>query len=137
MTYFLDTNICIYHLNDSAPCVSDRLERMSLQDIKIPSIVMAELLYGAEKSDRREQNLDRCREFLSVFEIVPFDDKAAEHYAIIRAKLERKGSIIGGNDMAIAAIVLANNGIMVSHDTDEFFRVDGLAVEDWAKPCSK
>lgn len=133
MTCFLDTNICIYHLNDSAPSVSDRLEQMSLQNIKIPSIAAAELLYGAEKSNRREQNLKRCKEFLSIYEIIPFDEKAAEHYAIIRAKLERKGIIIGGNDIIIAAIVLANNGVIISHNTAEFSRVDGLAVEDWVK----
>ena len=131
MIYFLDTNICIYHLNDSEPSVSDRLEQMPLQSIKIPSIVAAELLYGAEKSIRREENLKRCKEFLSIFEIVPFDEKSAGHYAVIRAKLERKGMIIGGNDIAIAAIVLANNGVIVSHNTAGFSRVDGLAMEDW------
>jgi len=133
VTYFLDTNICIYHFNDSSPSVSSRLEQVPSKSIKIPSMVVAELLYGVEKSGRREQNLKRCKEFLSVYEIIPFDEKAAEHYAVIKAKLERKGITIGGNDMAIAATVLANKGVLISHNTAEFSRVDGLAVEDWVK----
>jgi len=133
VSYFLDTNICIYYINGSAPIVKERLERMPLESIKIPSMVVAELLYGVEKSGRREQNLKRCKEFLSVYEIIPFDEKSAEQYAVIKAKLERNGVIIGGNDIAIAAIVLANSGVIVSHNTAEFSRVDGLAVEDWVK----
>jgi len=129
--YFLDTNICIYYINGSAPIVKERLEQIPSKFIKIPSMVVAELLYGVEKSSRREQNLKRCKEFLSVYDIIPFDEKAAEHYAVIKAKLERKGIIIGSNDIAIAAIVLANNGVIVSHNTAEFSRVDGLNVEDW------
>ena len=133
MICFLDTNICIYHLNGSSPGVSERLERMSTKTIKIPSIVAAELLYGAEKSGQREQNLIRCKEFLSIYEIVPFDAKAAEHYAVIRAGLERKGVPIGGNDIVVASIALANGGVIVTHDAEEFSRVDGLNVEDWTQ----
>jgi len=131
VTYFLDTDICIYYINDSSPSVSARLKRMPLESIKIPSMVAAELLHGAEKSGRREQNLIHYKEFLSLYEIIPFDEKAAEHYAAIRASLERKGIIIGANDLVIAAIVLANNGVLITHNTAEFSRVDGLAVEDW------
>jgi len=131
MTWFLDTNICICHLNDSAPDVSDRLERMPSLSVKLPSIVAAELLCGAEKSERREQNIKRCKELFSIYEIIPFDEKAALRYAVIRVALERKGLLIGGNDMAIAAIALANSGVLVSHNTAEFSRVGGLALEDW------
>jgi len=133
VTYFLDTDICIYYINDSSPSVSARLKRMPLKSIKIPSMVAAELLHGAEKSGRREQNLKHYKEFLSLYEIISFDEKAAEHYAVIKVNLERKGIIIGGNDLIIAAIVLANNGVIVSHNTAEFSRVDGLAMEDWCK----
>jgi tRNA(fMet)-specific endonuclease VapC len=131
MIFFLDTHICIYHLNDTAPQVSDRLERLPTKSIKIPSMVAAELLYGAEKSSRREENLICCREFLSIYEIIPFDEKASAPYAAIRLALEQKGAPIGGNDLIIAATVLANDGALVTHNISEFSRVEGLVVEDW------
>ena len=133
MIYFLDTNICIFHVNDSAPKMSEKLENFPLEDIKIPSMVVAELLYGAEKSQRRDVNLRRYKEFISLFEIVAFDDIAAEHYADIRASLEKIGKPIGGNDMIIAAIVRANNGILVTNNTKEFSRVEGIVLDDWTK----
>ena len=131
MNYFLDSNICIYHLNDSAPGVSERLEQLPVKAIKIPSLVAAELMYGAEKSTKREYSIKVIKTFLSLYEIVSFDEKAAGHYATIRAELERKGKTIGGNDIIIAATVLANAGILVTHNTGEFSRVSQLIVEDW------
>ena len=133
MIFFLDTNICIYHLNDSAPKLSDRLAQTPTKDIKIPAIVAAELLYGAGKSSRREENLRNYREFLSIYEIVSFDEKAAGHYAAVRRNLEQKGAPIGGNDLIIAAIVLAQGGALVTHNFSEFARVEGLVVEDWTQ----
>ncbi|MDR0448438.1 MAG: type II toxin-antitoxin system VapC family toxin, partial [Treponema sp.] len=87
--------------------------------------------YGAEKSKKREFNLKIVRVFLSIYEVVNFDEKSAEYYAAIRADLERKGQGIGGNDIVIASTVLANAGVLVTHNIDEFSRVNGLAVEDW------
>ena len=132
MTYCLDTNTCIYHLNDSAPKLSDRLEEMPFRDIKIPSMVVAELFYGAEKSAKREYNFKVFRTFLTLYEIARFDERAAEHYAAIRAELERRGQRIGGNDLVIAATALSNDAVLVTHNIDEFSRVDGLKLEDWA-----
>ena len=131
MNYFLDTNICIYHLNDSSPKISGILEKTPLERIKIPSMVASELLYGAEKSVKREYNLEVSKKFLSLFEIVPFCEKAVEYYAFIRAELERRGKIISGNDLITAATVMANKGILVTHNIDEFSRIKNLAVEDW------
>ena len=131
MIYFLDTNICIYHLNDSAPTLSKMLEQTPSGNVKIPSMVAAELLYGAEKSVKRQYNLRIFKTFLSLYEIVYFDDKAAEFYAAIRTELERKGQMIGGNDLVIAATVLAHEGTLVTHNVDEFSRVKGLSVNDW------
>jgi len=131
MIYFLDTNICIFHINGSAPKMSEKLENFPLENIKIPVMVSAELLYGAEKSQRRDVNIQRYRDFISLFDITAFDDIAAEHYADIRATLEKSGSVIGGNDMIIAAIVRANNGILVTNNTKEFSRIKGICLEDW------
>ena len=94
-------------------------------------MVAAELLYGAEKSVKRQYNLKIFKTFLSLYEIVHFDEKAAELYAAIRVELERKGQMIGGNDLVIAATVLARKGTLVTHNIDEFSRINGLVINDW------
>jgi len=132
MTYCLDTNTCIYHLNNSAPKLSERLEKMSFRDIKIPSMVAAELFYGAEKGAKREYNFKIIEAFLSLYEILHFDERAARVYAATRAELERRGQVIGGNDLVIAAIALSNDAVLVTHNIDEFSHVKGLKLEDWA-----
>ena len=131
MIYFLDTNICVYYLNNSNAHVKEQLNSMPIKDIKIPSMVAAELLYGAEKSVKREYNLKLFKSFLSIYEIIDFNEKAAEHYAEIRAELERKGKSIGGNDIIIASTALANEGIVVTNNTDEFSRINNLKIENW------
>jgi len=128
---FLDTNICIYFLQGRKPQLKRKFQLFKPGDIKIPSIVKAELLLGAEKSERREFNLAKINEFLFPFTIIPFDTSAAEEYAAIRSALEKKGATIGANDYIIAATVLADNGLLVTNNTREFRRVPQLKVEDW------
>ena len=131
MKYLFDTNICIYFLQGRKPQLKRKFQLFKPGDIKIPSIVKAELLLGAEKSERREFNLAKINEFLFPFTIIPFDTSAAEEYAAIRSALEKKGATIGANDYIIAATVLADNGLLVTNNTREFRRVPRLKVEDW------
>ncbi len=131
MKYFLDTNICIYFLKGMYPRLKDNLLNHNPQMIAIPSMTKAELLYGAEKSQKKEENLEKIGKFLKPFEIKGFNDDEAEIYAIIRSKLEMKGTPIGPNDMIIASIVLANNGVLVTKNIKEFSRIDDLKIEDW------
>ncbi len=131
--YFLDTNTCIYFIKGSYQSLLDELRQRKPADIQIPSMVVAELLLGAEKSKQRKKNLEVCRKFLEPFGVVSFDDEAALKYAEIGAALEKRGRIIGPNDLIIAATVIANDGILVTHNTKEFRRVTGLRVEDWVK----
>ena len=133
MNCFLDTNICIYYLKNSSQKLNERLQNFPVHSIKIPSIVAAELLYGAEKSAKREYNLQLIKSFLSIFDIISFDEKAAAYYAVIRTDLERKGKIIGNNDIIIAATVITGNGILITHNVDEFSRVVNLKMEDWTE----
>jgi len=100
-------------------------------NIKIPSIVKAELLYGAEKSQNKAKNLANINRFLEPFEIVPFDDDCSIVYSKIRSSMELKGTIIGPNDYIIAATVLAKNGILVTNNIKEFERVKSLKIENW------
>ena len=94
-------------------------------------MVKSELFYGAMKSRKREENLNKQRQFFSRFVSLPFDDKSAEIYGVIRADLERKGTPIGGYDLQIAAIAIANNLTLVTHNIREFGRIEGLLYEDW------
>ena len=95
------------------------------------SVVVAELIYGAERSDYRAKTLAQVRTFCEPFESLPFDDRAAEEYGAIRAHLARQGTPIGPNDLMIAAIAIANSLTLVTHNTLEFSRVPRLVLEDW------
>ncbi|MEZ4753117.1 MAG: type II toxin-antitoxin system VapC family toxin [Bdellovibrionota bacterium] len=130
MNFFLDTNICIYLLKDTFPEVKNSLLKHKPNKIKIPSIVKAELLFGAVKSKQKE-TFKVVEQFLMPFEIISFCTISAEHYGAIRQDLEKKGKMIGANDLIIASTVLANNGTLVSHNSKEFKRVKGLEFVDW------
>lgn len=132
MRFFLDTNTCIDALRGRLPAFPDRLQKLAPSAVKIPAMVQAELLFGAEKSRDRERTLEIVERFLFPFEIVPFDARAAVRYAAIRTALESKGKIIGPNDLIIAATVLSRDATLVTHNTREFRRVPGLRCEDWA-----
>ena len=132
MIYLLDTNTCIRLLNeDRNSAVSRRLAMIHLGDVTICSVVQAELYWGAFKSSRRDSNLARLERFFSEFPSLPFDDQSAIIYGQIRAGLAASGTPIGSNDLLIASIALANNLILVTHNTREFSRVQGLRLEDW------
>jgi len=133
MIYFLDTNICIYHFNQRSQNILEKFNEIGNKNIKIPAVVSAELYYGAEKSVKREYNLKRYTEFLSWFKIVPFSSNASPVYGEIRADLERKGTIIGWNDLLIAAIVITYDGTLVTNNTEEFSRINKLKLENWIK----
>ncbi len=101
------------------------------EDIKIPALVKAELLYGAAKSARREENEKHLILFLEPFEIVPFDDNATARYADIRFRTKVKGTPVGPNDLIIAATVLSRNGVLVTNNIKEFQHIQDLMVENW------
>ncbi len=100
-------------------------------DIRIPSVVVAELMHGAYKSKISEKTLQETEDFISDFEIVPFDESAARTYGRIKADLERKGLVIGPNDFLIAATALSRRAILVTNNTEEFSRIEGLRLSDW------
>lgn len=131
MKYFLDTNICVYYLKGIYPELAHTLLAHHPDEIRIPSIVKAELLHGAYRSRRTEENLKRIHEFLLPFRIIPFGDAETDRYATIRAELEEAGQIIGPNDLIMAAIVAENDGVLVTNNEREFRRVQKLRVENW------
>jgi tRNA(fMet)-specific endonuclease VapC len=100
-------------------------------DIVVCDIVKAELYFGAERSQRRQANLKLYEEFFAQFRSLPFDTAAAREYGRIRAALEVAGTPVGPVDMLIAAIAIANDVVLVTHNTREFSRVPGLQLDDW------
>ena len=96
-------------------------------------ITLAELLYGAEKSARRSQNLRAVEEFGNRLEVLPFSDRAAAHYGQLRAQLERTGLPAGPYDMLIGAHARSEGLILVTNNTREFDRMPGLQMENWAE----
>ena len=133
MKYFLDTNICIYFLKGMYPKLKERLLNQHPDEIIIPSITKAELLYGAEKSTNRIQNLEKIYEFLLPFRVHGFSDAETQAYALIRNNLEKEGNPIGPNDLIIASIVITQNGILVTKNMKEFSHVKGLKIENWTE----
>ncbi len=131
MNFYLDTNICIYFLKGQKEEVSKNLKKLKPEQIKIPSIVKAELLLGAAKSQNSKKNKELILRFLEPFEIIPFGDTEAEIYSEIRSELEKKGKPIGPNDLLIASTVISGNGTLVTSNEKEFKRIPNLKVENW------
>lgn len=131
MKYLLDTNTCIRYITGRSAQVIAKLEALNEGEALLCSMVVAELLYGGFRSQTPEKTLSRQREFIALFTSLSFDDAVAEHYARVRADLSKQGTPIGGNDLLIAATALAHDLILVTHNTREFRRVQGLKLEDW------
>jgi len=106
---------------------------LSPNEISIPAIVKAELLLGAYKSQKKKDNVKKVEQFLEPFEIIPFEDQMAYVYADIRNTMEKKGILIGPNDLFIASIVRFNDGILVTNNVEEFTRIKELHVVNWVE----
>ncbi|TAL03970.1 MAG: type II toxin-antitoxin system VapC family toxin [Verrucomicrobia bacterium] len=133
MAWLLDTNAWITYLKTPQSSIRTRLQSLRPSDVMLCSVVKAKLLHGAEKYGNRERRFGILRELFSPYVSLPFDDDAAAQYGRMRHELEVAGNIIGPNDLMIAAIAVANDHTLVTHNTAEFSRVRGLALEDWQK----
>ena len=131
MIYTLDTNTCIRIINGRSATARTRLLQVPTTNVTVCSVVRGELRYGAAKSQTPQRTRQKQDIFLRPFATVPFDDRAAEAYGYVRAALERAGTPIGPLDMMIAAIAIAHNLTLVTHNIREFSRVSGLKYEDW------
>lgn len=129
--WLLDTNVCIRLLNKKCPEIEHHFRLHSPADIALCSIVKAELIFGARNSRKVEANLNRLRRFFAPLASLPFDDRSAEEYGLIRADLTAQGRLIGPNDMLIAAVARAYDAILVTHNINEFSRITGIKLEDW------
>ena len=133
MSYMLDTNICIYAIKSRPPEVLRHLKASMEQGLCISSITLAELRHGVEQSASPAKNERALLQFLSILEVLPFDDAAALEYGKIRAFLQKRGTPIGAFDMLIAAHARAEDMTLVTNNVREFARVPDLRVENWVE----
>jgi tRNA(fMet)-specific endonuclease VapC len=131
MRFMLDTDICIYLIRKKPLQVLEKLKKLSIAEVAISSITLAELEYGVARSSKPEQNSEALQAFVAPLEIVPFDDRAACRYGEIRAWLESEGKVIGAMDLLIAAHAGSLGLTLVTNNLREFERVPGLALENW------
>ncbi len=129
--WMLDTNICIYIIKRKPMEAHQRLARLPIDQIAVSSVTLGELLFGLQKSAAREKSEQVLRQFLAHVSVLPWEEEAAEHYAGIRAHIERRGMPIGHMDLMIAAHARSVGATLVTHNTREFQRVPDLRWEDW------
>ena len=133
MQFMLDTNICIYIIKKKPRKVFDILKKLKIGDVCISAITLAELEYGAEKSQHRERNKIALVGFLAPLKILPFTDKSAIKFGEIRATIEKKGQVIGAYDLLIGAHALSENLTLVTNNTKEFSRIPNISLENWVE----
>lgn len=134
--YCLDTNACIALINGSSMSVRSRFKEAIAGGsvVCVSTVVLHELWYGVSKSSRRESNTARLQAFLTgPFEILDWDDTDARAAGEVRSQLESEGRMIGAYDALVAAQAVRRGITLVTANTKEFKRVDGLMWEDWAR----
>jgi len=127
----LDTNICIYLIKNRPIELKKKFNEYEVGDICISSVAVSELYFGVEKSQMIEKNRRALALFLASLNIINYDEKSAIEYGKTRAKLEQKGQVIGSLDMFIAAHAKSMDITLVTNNTKEFDRVEGLVVQNW------
>lgn len=131
MKYMLDTNVLIKIIREAPDKICSNLYQYTPKDICVSSITVAELMHGAEKSKKPDDNKLLVALALSSFTVVDFDTSAAIEYGSIRNELEHEGNLIGQMDMLIAAHARSLGVTLVTHNTKDFCRVENLKIEDW------
>ncbi len=131
--YMLDTDISSYIMKRSDEAVLRRLQKVPIAAVCISVITKSELMFGVEVSPRRQQDHAALDQYLRHVVVLDFPDEAAFHYAQIRATLKARGTMIGANDLFIAAHARSLELTLVTNNTDEFSRVPNLKIENWTK----
>jgi tRNA(fMet)-specific endonuclease VapC len=131
--FMLDSDTCSYIMKRSDDALLKCLRRTPVSDVCISVITKSELLYGVEVSPRRQQDEAALSAFLQYVEVLDFPDAAAPHYAEIRAQLKSRGTMIGANDLFIAAHARSLGLTLITNNTREFARVPKLRVENWTR----
>jgi tRNA(fMet)-specific endonuclease VapC len=128
----LDTNICIYIIKKKTEDVLSQLQNKRKDGLAISSITLAELEFANENSMYKEKNKIALMEFLSIIDIKQFDENAAKEYGIVKKDLKDRKCLIGPFDMLIGAHAKSLGMVLVTNNTREFERINGLSIENWA-----
>ena len=131
LTYLIDTNTCIYITKKSPQSVYEKFKCLKIGELAMSMITYGELLYGVEKSQHQEKNLNTLESLTHYIPALPMSTDVANHYGNIRAHLSRKGLLIGNNDLWIAAHARALDITLITNNIREFSRVEKLDLEDW------
>lgn len=133
MRFMLDTDTCVFLIRKSPASVLKKLTSLKPGDVGVSVVTLAELEYGVAKSSKQNVNAEALSEFCVPLEIAGFGEKAARSYGEVRAALERAGTPIGSMDMMIGSHALSLGVTLVTHNTREFSRIEGLKLADWVK----
>ncbi|AOK23326.1 MULTISPECIES: PIN domain-containing protein [Burkholderia] len=133
--YMLDTNICSYIMRERPPVVLSRLQSCvgAQHRIVVSAVTYAEMRFGAIGRKASPKHADLVTAFVARLDgVLPWDAAAVDATTAVRAELAARGTPIGANDASIAGHAIAAGAVLVTHNTREFGRVDGLSFEDWA-----
>jgi len=129
MDYLLDTNICIYYFKGQFE-LKEKIEKIGFQRFAISEITLAELIFGAEKSQKKEQNIKVVEDFADRISIIPIFD-SIRIYGREKARLKQKGTVISDLDLFIGSTAIANDMILVTRNVKEFERMENIRIENW------
>lgn len=129
--YLLDTNICIYLTKQQHPALIQRFESLAENEVAMSVITFGELQFGAQKSQHPKQVLEALERLSLAIPVLEMTQQASQHYGEIRAHLQKSGTLIGNNDLWIAAHARAEDLILVTNNVREFERVLDLKLENW------
>ena len=121
----------VIYIQRGIPAVLNKLAALGSQRVALPALVAAELAYGVEKSAYPAENRRVLEQFLQRITVLPWTHGAMWHYARNYHALKTSGQMIGQNDLLIACQSLAEDAVLVTNNTREFERIDGLKLENW------
>jgi len=130
LKYLLDTNTCVYLLNGNES-LKKKVREIGIYSLSVSNCVLAELYFGAYKSKKIEENLNRIELFKKNLAILSDSEESAKLFGKIKADLRFKGTIIEDFDILIASIAITNKSILVTNNIEHFERIDGLQIQDW------
>ena len=131
MLYLLDTDTCSYAMRSASGALDARLASAKPNEIAISAVTRAELMFGFERRGKPRALSRLVHDFLGRVTVMSWDAAAADHFARLRAVLERAGTPIGVMDTMIAGHALALNATLVTNNQKHFQKAAVLRVENW------
>ncbi|MDR1072724.1 MAG: PIN domain-containing protein, partial [Treponema sp.] len=125
-----DTNICIYFLNQDKS-VTEKMSKISVDDMAISIITIAELQFGAFNSSKIRENLERIKYLRNIIKTIDLNTTITEEYERIKSSLRKSGNLIDDFDILIGSTAIVNKLILVTNNQQHFNRIDNLLIENW------